>query len=156
LAAPPLASLKPAGGCLAESPKGVPHYPLGAAQRSALAAAIVTPAAPATDPKAVIAKTMVTFNCYACHVRDGVGGPLEELNPLFLTSQPEMGDEGRVPPTLDGVGSKLNPDYLKHIIDKGVHDRPYMYTRMPGFGLANAGPILDALATLDRVPPVPL
>ena len=85
LAAPALSALKPASGCLAESPKSVPHYSLGVAQKSALAAAITTPPVPATDPKAVIAKTMVTFNCYACHARDKIGGPLEELNPRRWT-----------------------------------------------------------------------
>ena len=93
---------------------------------------------------------MITFNCYACHARDKIGGPLEELNPLFLTSQPEMGDESRVPPPLDGVGSKLNFDYFKQIVDKGVHDRPYMHTRMPGFGLANVGPVVEAFAAVQK------
>src|SRR5262249_30747133 len=103
LIGPALASMKPAGGCLADSPKSVPHFSLSAPQKVALAAAIQSRRVPASDPKVVIAKTMVTFNCYACHSRDNVGGPLEELNANFLTSQPEMGDEGRVPPPLDGV-----------------------------------------------------
>ncbi len=97
---------------------------------------------------------MTTFNCYACHVRDKVGGPTEEANKLFVTTQPEMGDEGRVPPPLDGAGAKLNADYLKQILDQGAHDRPYMHTRMPGFGLANVGTLPDALAT-DRLPGTP-
>ena len=56
-----------------------------------------------------------------------------------------MGDEGRVPPPLDGVGAKLNPDYFKQILDKGAHDRPYMHTRMPGFGTANVGQLVETL-----------
>ena len=153
--APALASLKPGGGCLAESPHGVPQYSLNAAQRGALAAAIKSPPAPPKEPAAVIANAMTTFNCFACHVRDKVGGPLEELNPLFLTSQPEMGDEGRVPPPLDGVGNKLNLDYFKQIIDKGSHDRPYMHTRMPGFGMANVGPVVEAFVAADKAAAVP-
>ena len=43
-----------------------------------------------------------------------------------------MGDEARIPPPLDSVGAKLNADYVKQVIDKGAHDRPYMYTQMPG------------------------
>src|SRR5947209_10508516 len=66
-----------------------------------------------------------------------------------------MGDEGRVPPPLDGVGAKLDTDYFKHIVDKGAHDRPYMHTRMPGFGLANVGPVVAAFAALDTAPAVP-
>src|SRR5439155_24660998 len=91
-----------------------------------------------------------TFNCYACHERGKVGGPEESLNTLFTTTQPEMGDEGRIPPSLTGTGAKLNPAYLKQILDKGAHDRPYMHTRMPGFGLANVGHLVEAFAALDK------
>ena len=45
-------------------------------------------------------------------------------------------DEARIPPPLDGVGAKLNLDYVKQVLDKGAHDRPYMHTKMPGFGSA--------------------
>jgi len=67
-----------------------------------------------------------------------------------------MGDEGRVPPPLDGAGAKLTAEYLKQILDQGAHDRPYMHTRMPGFGLANLGKLPEALATdtLTAAPPV--
>src|SRR5438477_4748181 len=61
-----------------------------------------------------------------------------------------MGDEGRVPPPLDGVGAKLTLDYFKSMLDKGVHDRSYMHTRMPGFGLANVGAIIEAFAAIDK------
>ncbi len=66
-----------------------------------------------------------------------------------------MGEEGRVPPPLDGVGAKLTLNYLKQILDKGAHDRPYMHTRMPGFGLANVGPIATAFAASDKLEATP-
>jgi mono/diheme cytochrome c family protein len=155
LKAPALATLKSTGGCLASKPaKGLPIYSLADVQRRALAAALKTPTPPSKDPAAVIARTMTTFNCYACHTRDKIGGPMEETNKLFQTTQQEMGEEGRVPPPLDGVGAKLNLDYLKQILDHGAHDRPYMHTRMPGFGLANLGTLPEALAT-DTLPVAP-
>lgn len=150
LKASPLDPLKGIGGCLAAAPApGVPSYALSEVQRSALAAALKSP------PAEAVARTLVTFNCYACHARDKVGGPEEALNASFRTTQPEMGDEARVPPPLDGVGAKLNPDYLRKILDQGAHDRPYMLTRMPGFGAANVGPLVEAFAALDRLPPTP-
>jgi mono/diheme cytochrome c family protein len=156
LMAPALAKLKPAGGCLAEQPaKGLPRYELSAAQRQALAAAIEKPPAEVKEPAALVARAMTTFNCYACHARDKVGGPTEETNKFFQTTQPEMGDEGRVPPPLDLVGAKLNPDYLRQILDKGAHDRPYMHTRMPGFGAANVGELVTLFAALDKLPKTP-
>jgi mono/diheme cytochrome c family protein len=153
--ASPLAKLHGDAGCLAATPgKGLPVYGLDDVQRKALAAALKAPA-PAKNPGEFITVTLTTFNCYACHVRDKLGGPEEEINKQFTTTQPEMGDEARLPPPLDGVGAKLKPDYFKQILDQGAHDRPYMLTRMPGFALANVGHLVDALAGVDRLKPFP-
>lgn len=154
--APALNKLKGEGGCLGDKPtRGTPWYALSASQKTALAAAIKNPPAPNKTPADQVARTMTTFNCYACHGRDKVGGPVEELNKVFQTTQPEMGDEGRIPPLLDGVGAKIVPDYFRGIVDKGSRDRPYMHTRMPAFGLANVGPLQEQFAALDHVAKVP-
>ena len=50
--------------------------------------------------------------------------------------------------------AKLTAEYFKHLLDKGIHDRGYMHTRMPGFGLANVGPVVEAFAALDKTPKV--
>ena len=157
LKAPPLAKLPATGGCLDAAAKpGIPLYPLSAAQRTALAAAIKAPApADADSPAETVARTMTTFNCYACHERNKVGGVTEQLNAFFTTTQPEMGDEGRVPPPLTGVGAKLNGEFLRHLLDKGAHDRPYMHTRMPGFGNANVGVLVAMLENADVGAPAP-
>ena len=156
LKAPAVNQLNGAGGCLADDPaKGVPSYALNSAQKSALKEAIHNTTPLGKDPADLIARTMTTFNCYACHERGKVGGPEEELNKFFLTTQPEMGDEGRVPPPLNGVGAKLNADYLKHILDQGAHDRPYMHTRMPAFASTNVGYLADAFASVDKLPAIP-
>jgi mono/diheme cytochrome c family protein len=153
--APPLAKLRADAGCLSAAPaKGLPHYGLDASQRRALAAALTTPM-PAATPAEVITATMTAFNCYACHSRDKVGGPEPALDRFVQTTQPEMGEEGRVPPPLDGVGAKLTPEYLRELLDRGAHHRPYMHTHMPGFGIANVGKLVDAFAALDHLPAVP-
>jgi mono/diheme cytochrome c family protein len=150
-----LAKLDTRKGCLSPSPqRGVPLYGLSEQQRKALAAAIGAPAPPKSNQETISA-TLTTFNCYACHVRDKVGGPEEALNKQFLTVQPEMGDEGRLPPPLDGVGAKLTADYFEQILDKGAHDRPYMHTRMPGFGRANVGHLVGVFEKLDKLPSIP-
>ncbi|MFO0927758.1 MAG: c-type cytochrome [Gemmataceae bacterium] len=153
--APGLDRLTANNGCLAEQPRvGLPRYDLDEAQRKAIVAGLAGNP-PAATPQAVIEETMTRFNCYACHVRDRVGGPPETLNAAFQTTQPEMGDEGRLPPPLDGIGAKLQPDYFRMLLDRGVHDRPYMHTRMPGFGLANVEKLPAAFAALDRLPATP-
>lgn len=150
LAAPPLAKLRAQEGCLAGAPAmGLPQFALSRAQQSALAIALKTPW-PAATPAERVAAAMTAFNCYACHERGKVGGVEPALSAFFQTAQPEMGEEGRVPPPLDGVGAKLKPEYLKKILDQGAHDRPYMLTHMPGFGAANVGFLVDALAMLDK------
>jgi mono/diheme cytochrome c family protein len=159
LAAPPLAKLRPGAGCLAEKPgKGLPRYDLNPAQRSSLALAIkalATSAATALSAKENIHRAMAAFNCYACHERDKIGGVDESTNALFTTTQQEMGDEGRLPPPLDGVGGKLTPTWFRKILAEGAHERPYMNVRMPRFGDENTGHLVTAFAGLDKgkVPP---
>jgi mono/diheme cytochrome c family protein len=155
LAAPDLAKLRGQGVCLAPTPTaGRPWYGLSGSQRTALTAALADHTPPSKEPKAVIARTLLTFNCYACHVRDKVGGPDEATNSFFQTTQPEMGEEARVPPPLDGAGAKLNPEYLKHIIEQGSHDRPYMLTHMPAFG-PGVSHLAAALGAVDKLPVIP-
>jgi mono/diheme cytochrome c family protein len=156
----PLAAIDGRGGCLGESPaKGTPDYGLNDRQRAAIAAALgALPRLAAREPTRdrMIARTMTALNCYACHQRDGRGGVESALNPHFETTQREMGDEGRIPPPLDGVGAKLNESYLTEALANGLKDRPYMRTRMPRFGLPNATPLAKALAAVDHVDPVPV
>ncbi|MFM7151616.1 MAG: PA14 domain-containing protein, partial [Gemmataceae bacterium] len=153
--APEGSALTPGKGCLADAPsRGLPNYGLSESQRKAIAVGI-TEKPPARGASAVVSDTMLTFNCYACHVRDKIGGPEEDLNKTFLTTQPEMGDEGRLPPPLDGVGAKLATDYFRNLLDRGADDRPYMHTRMPGFGQANAGKWMEATQELDKLPTTP-
>jgi mono/diheme cytochrome c family protein len=152
-------------GCLAEKlPSKTPNLALSAQQKKALAAAIdelnaiklVNNKAPARDPKQVIAHTFAAFNCYACHTRDNVGGVEQARDALFLTTVKEMGDEGRLPPKLDGVGGKLTEKWLKQLLNEGSKDRQYMLTKMPRFGANNIGHLATPLYELDKLPPLEL
>ena len=143
-----------AGGCLAEKPANwLPHYPLSPVQKKALEAALATPKGP-TGSEGRIRETLVTLNCLACHQRGKEGGPIEEFNGQFKTTQPEMGDEARVPPLLYLTGAKLRVPYLEKILAQGAKDRPYMLTRMPGFGAA-AKHLVNDLKDADKLPAVP-
>jgi mono/diheme cytochrome c family protein len=154
--APAFASLAEDKGCLAEKPaKGLPVFGLSEAQKKSLVAAIKNLPAVKT-PQEISADTMLTFNCYACHQREKMGGVQSELDKWFQTVQPEMGDEGRLPPSLDGAGAKLQADYIKDILHNGAHHRPYMHTRMPGFGDAYKGGIVAAWKATDKLPATPV
>lgn len=160
LAAPPLAQLKGSGGCLAETPAKTPFYALNARQREAISLALAEVKKPAEPPPAkeeLIARDLVRFNCVACHTRGLLGGVEESRNPHFQSDMPEMGDEGRLPPPLAGVGAKLRPEWMQTVFNEGAKDRPYMFTRMPKFGMANVGALVTTLGEADKagIKPVP-
>ena len=139
-------------GCLASTPpKGVPHYRLSEVQRNHIAAALkAQPQAKESTPQESIHRTLAQFNCFACHSRNKVGGVDEARDEFFTSTMKEMGDEGRIPPALDGVADKLTEKWLKNILDNGSKDRPYMLTMMPQFGGGNVGHLQAELQAVDR------
>lgn len=157
-----LADLKPGRGCLASVPaatdqasqnnRPVPDYRLTAAQRRSLES-FVQGDSETLAPAEAIRHRLTSLNCYACHVRDSIGGPEGANRDYFATTTPEMGDEGRLPPMLTGAGDKLNDAYLARVLDQGANQRPYMKTRMPAFGGVATGDLAGWLATVDRVEP---
>ncbi len=157
LKARPLAALNRERGCLAEQPRRPAiDYRLNATQRAAVKASLET----AGEPRELsnqqrIAHYLTTFNCYACHDRDKRGGVEEGLNTVFQTTTKEMGDEGRIPPSLTGVGAKLTDTWMKNLLAEGGDDRPYMLTRMPKFGANNVGALRKLFAGVDTMPELP-
>lgn len=158
LSALSLTNAKPENGCMAESvPAAVPDYEFSYPQRAAIEAALAVgasgdPATPASaNNEALIHRGMVTMNCYACHQRGGIGGPEDTRDLVFKTTVKEMGDEGRLPPPLTGVGDKLQPVYIDQVLDRGADERPYMLVNMPAFGKANVAGLQEALMKADQV-----
>ncbi|MFP6763167.1 MAG: PA14 domain-containing protein, partial [Planctomycetaceae bacterium] len=139
------------GGCLANgSVDGVPDYHLSDVQRTQIQAALKSISGnEIPDAPQSIHHAMAQFNCYACHVRGQAGGPETVLNQLFRTRMPEMGDEGRIPPALDGVGDKLTETWFRNILENGATDRGYMHAVMPKFGAANVGHLLALYRKAD-------
>ncbi|MDR3634293.1 MAG: PA14 domain-containing protein [Isosphaeraceae bacterium] len=155
--APALSTLR-SGGCLSgKAERGRPDYALSDSQAAALTAALQSAAKRAEhapSPQQTIERSLLAFNCYACHQRGNQGGVERARDGDFETTQKEMGDEGRLPPPLTGVGGKLTPEYLKNVIAEGAKDRPYMLTRMPKFGAGGTAALAEALSNTDHVEPV--
>lgn len=142
-------------GCLATAPTpGVPWFDLSEGQRAALSAIPVDNSPPSDTDR--INHTLLALNCYACHERRGLGGP-EPGRALFFTETDalDLGDEGRLPPTLTGVGAKLTPEWLQAILTDGGRVRPYMATRMPHFGNENIDGLAAAFLAVDNDPKPP-
>ena len=152
--APALAALQVARGCLADKPgPGTPDFHLAAAQRTALGEALTAlnqPDLAAPSAQQRVAHTLASLNCLACHARDGVGGVKPERDAFFTSNGEDLGDEGRIPPRLDGVGDRLRPAWLSKVLATGASVRPYFDTRMPQFGVANVGHLADLFVALDR------
>ena len=124
--------------CLSKQPSpALPHYALDRDQLAAIDAALAAhrskPRVPTNRHQRLHAK-MLQMNCYACHESNKRGGVGPERWRFFETvGHVDMGDEGRIPPALDGVGSKLKPDWIAKALD-GAKVRPHMRARMPNFG----------------------
>ena len=155
--AQPLAALAKATtrGCLADQPGAhVPHYELDAAQRTALRAALEKLAEPQSlTPAQSAQRAMTSLNCYACHVRDQRGGPEPGRAAYFKTvDDVDLGDEGRLPPALTGVGAKLQTEAIDRTVRGQGAVRPYMATRMPNFGADHAAEFARLFTAADYKP----
>lgn len=143
----PLAQLDPARGCLDDQDRGTPRYRLDANEREQLQRALAEVRAAHGTPAPLDAarRRYELLDCGACHERDGRGGGDEGSRAFHvsLDEKADLGNEGRLPPELTGVGFKLEPRWLSVVLSKGERARPYLATRMPVF----AAPVLSGLAT---------
>jgi mono/diheme cytochrome c family protein len=157
--AKPLAELNAENpeGCLGDQiTEGRPRYDLSIDQREAIVAVLKDSAALAAlaappDPMEMAIHEMAALNCFACHERGGIGGVSPNRNELFKSAQNvDLGDEGRIPPHLSGVGAKLLPEALARILFKGeLRVRPYYQTRMPIFKREVLADLPQTLAKAD-------
>ncbi|MDE0569873.1 MAG: c-type cytochrome [Verrucomicrobiales bacterium] len=129
---PEMTKLRPGNGCLGED-KNVPRYDLNEDQKKMIISALPKNAVPSLTDKEKIQKTLVQFNCLACHDRIGLGGIDPDRNKYFTGSKPELGNQGRIPPPLTHVGAKLTNSWLTEVIMHGGRQRNYLNTRMPSF-----------------------
>lgn len=152
LKATPLAALKPDGGCLTGAANS-PKFNLDAFQRKALSAALTgLTKRPELTSEQQAHRRMVSLNCYACHKRGDIGGPADERLKYFVSSGSDLGDEGRVPPILTGVGRKMQHGAMEQVIQGKMPTRPYMVTRMPDFGETHAKHLAANFAKADFDP----
>jgi len=135
-AAAPVALKKTEGGCLDVDHAKGPRYALADAQRAALKLFLAKKDEVAS-PKLAADLTLHALNCVACHERDGKGGPDAGRKPYFQGDH-NLGDTGRYPPPLTGVGGKLRPEWLAKVLAGENRVRPYLKTKMPQYGAATA------------------
>ncbi|TWT89204.1 c-type cytochrome [Neorhodopirellula pilleata] len=141
--------------CLADQPADVPRYGLDQAQRQAIRSTIESLATnPVASAKDHVLLTMMRMNCYACHQRDEFGGVGRFRKNYFETvSGADLGDEGRLPPPLTGVGEKLQSKWLSRLFrgDRKTTLRDHMTIRMPVYPHADVLKLADQFGDADQV-----
>ncbi len=150
-ALPALSKVRAGEGCLSGKGGVWPYYPLSDAQRAAVQAALAEEAK-AWEPAAMVELTLTRLNCLACHQRDGLGGVASTRSEYFTGREESLGEQGRIPPPLTGVGAKLKAAWLREVVANGAGVRPSMNTRMPKYGAANTEPLVAWLKQLDVLP----
>lgn len=158
LKAKPMAELVSAGGCLDDKDTRTPRYTLSEQDRVDIRAGLTEmkrmtgPVPPSPIDWATRASD--ALNCRACHEVNGTGGVADDIKLCFRTvDDAELGNEGRFPPRLTGVGTKLTTRWMKKVLTESARTRPYMMTRMPQFGAANVGDLPGAIAKAEGVYP---
>lgn len=159
--ATPLARLRPGRGCLDPDDRGSPRYRLTEDQRAMLTAGLESAqriesaagagpdAAGPAVPREEVERALVLLGCLNCHEYGGRGGVPAWLNPWCVaTRSNDLGDEGRLPPSLTGVGWKLTPSWLRAVLAHGARARPYLATRMPQYG-PGVELLAEALASVE-------
>lgn len=171
----PFSKLTGGKGCLSKpstlikSKSKHPHFNLSAEQGELISASLQKAATKELSNIENVHKTLVTFNCTACHEREGVGAvsperlnvKLGEMNKnlvgfkdktgIFTGTHPELGDQGKIPPTLSHVGAKLKPEWIHKVLIEGVRQRPYMNVVMPHYGAENIGHLSELFGKVDSL-----
>jgi cbb3-type cytochrome oxidase cytochrome c subunit len=133
----PLRELDPAGGCMDPNATDSPRFDLAAGERAALAAGLAEVRAGTAHPSPLdrAERVLANYRCLACHSMEGRGGVKEEERVFFraLDERTDLGDEGRLPPDLSGVGFRLTTQWMRDLFLEEARSRPYMATRMPVF-----------------------
>ena len=129
-------------------------YPLSPEQQKELAAVKAKRIPAKMEPDERIHFRMTQLNCFACHSRDELGGVADARDEFFTTTNLNLGEQARIPPSLTGVGAKLKPAALRRILVSEGSVRPYMKTRMPRFGSENVEDLVEWLGNVDQTEPL--
>lgn len=146
-----MADLNSHSGCLSDNvPAGLPRFNFTETERNQIREALVVDRGKISNDQR-IDLTLAHFNCTACHSRDNLGGVTSNRSVHFQTTNLNLGEQGRIPPTLTGVGAKLKSKWMRDVLVNGRAIRPYMKTRMPQFGESNVGHLVDLLQEADSL-----
>jgi mono/diheme cytochrome c family protein len=94
---------------------------------------------------------ILKLNCYACHERDKQGGIGRNKKRFFETiGHVDIGDEGRFPPELTGLGLKMHQGWIKKVLEGISEIRPFMTIRMPRYPVKETAPLPELYSKADQ------
>ena len=143
-----------ARSCTGKPAQGLPHFSLDEKQLSAIKAGrektgLIAFARPVNLP-GVVQFHLLKQNCFACHERNKLGGVGRYRKAFFETyGHVDIGDEGRLPPPLTNVGTKLQSAWMTKVLQGTGRVRPHMRIRMPVFPLAEVGALPALFSQTD-------
>ncbi|OYP36559.1 c-type cytochrome [Rhodopirellula sp. MGV] len=137
--------------CIQNAAKGMPQYKVDDEQRRSIAGAHDVRMEPGFEPRDASVFRMMQLNCYGCHERDGIGGVGRYRKPYFETvGHVDLGDEGRLPPSLGQVGWKLQRTALANIFKPQTSPhRAYLSARMPAYPAESVNELVINLRESD-------
>ncbi len=142
----PLSNMNLRRGCLAgDHSADHPDYNFQPADIDALRTLLSSVQSPTSSLPATesLSLHLQALNCTGCHSRQDAGQPRADAMTIFAGTA-DLGEQGRVPPTLDGAGAKLRTTAIAEILAGSGRVRPYLLTRMPLFG-QNSSALLPSL-----------
>lgn len=150
---PPLSDCDVSAGCLSSASGDWPSFALSEEDRQLIRAGIERLDSPLSSQQRIDV-ALVSLNCVACHTRERLGGVAADRRHYFQTTNLNLGEQGRIPPTLTGVGAKLKRDWMRDVLVNRRSVRPYMKTRMPQFGEENVSDLIELLQDTDQLPEI--
>ena len=148
--ASPLDSLRAdaESNCIGNPKDDLPRYDLDNAQKKVLSLLL---SAKNEETKNDPLVAMLLMNCFACHERDGLGGVGRKRQSYFETvGNVDIGDEGRLPPSLSHVGFKLKTEWMKKVLAGTGDIRPHLTIRMPKYPASQIQQLPKQFADADR------
>jgi len=136
---------------------GVDREPFGftKSQREHLATFLTTVTESPASNHAPLVKTrwrMDRLGCTACHQRDGRGGRFARRILDFVPLETDQTLLDLAPPTLTAVGEKLQPEWLRGVIERGDRARPWLPLQMPKFAPEAIEGLAEGLIAADGLP----
>ncbi|MFY9257031.1 MAG: c-type cytochrome [Fuerstiella sp.] len=138
--------------CVGSAVEGIPHFPIDKVQRQMLQQTAASAVRNKLNSRDELQARLLQSNCFACHDRDKLGGIGRFRRPYFETvANVDIGDEGRLPPALTGIGKKLTVASMKSVLAGKTAIRPHMHIRMPVFPTAATKELPELFAAADSI-----